>query len=152
VDEVESFVYHSRDENVFSLHRKLVDGDFDGALEVLSKIEGSGEANPAQLIGGLAFQTRRLIALRSLLDNGFSQEEAFKRLNIRGKRIQSDYRDAISRFGSSELRRQMVQLVQFEAAIREHGNAIQSLLLELLVYRLVFPGEELLSSDDRAFA
>ncbi len=140
VEHVESFVFHSREENVFSLHKKIVDGDLDGGLAVLAKMVGSGEGNPSQLIGGLAFQTRRLIGLRTLIEEGLSLDEAFSRARIRGKRIQSDYRAALDRFSLKELGRQMHVLVESEAATREHGSAIHTLFLELLVYRLLFPG------------
>ena len=148
LDDVEAFVFHSREENVFSLHKKIVEGDLDGVLSVLAKIIGSGEGNPAQLIGGLAFQTRRLIGLRSLVDNGFSLDEAFSRLNIRGKRIQSDYRAAADRFSSKELSRQMHVLVESEAATREYGTSVHTLFLELLAYRLLFPGPILFARED----
>lgn len=151
VEEVETYVYHSRGESVFSLHRKLVTGDLDGVLSVLQKILGSGEGNPAQLIGGLAFQTRRIIALRMLVENGFSLDEAFRKVNVRGKRIQADYRDAMNRFDTRELQHQLELLVATETATREMGSALHTLLLELLCYRLLFPGAPLAPPLEHSF-
>ncbi len=138
LDDVETFIYHSRDENVFSLYKSIVADDFQAALEIIEKIDSSGEGGPIPLVGGLVFQVKKLVALRSLLDNGFNADEAFKRLNIRGKRIQSDYRAAVGRFDLEELQRQLNVLIDHDVAFREFGSGMQRTLLDLLVYQLMF--------------
>jgi DNA polymerase-3 subunit delta len=140
---VEANIYHSHQENVFSLHRRVVDQDLTGALATLEKMVSSGEAEPVALIGGLLFQVRRLLSLRALLDHGASLDEAFRKLNIRGKRIQSDYREAASRYSAAELERQIKLLVEYDVAFREAGQPLSRLLLELLVYQLLFKTEAL---------
>lgn len=143
VEDVETFIYHSRDENVFTLYKSIVEDDFALALEIAEKLDASGESAPVQLIGGLVFQVRKLVALRSLLDGGFSAEEAFKRLAVRGKRIQSDYSAAAARFDLVELQRQLHVLIDYDVAFRELGTGLQRVLLDLLVYQLMFRSDAL---------
>jgi len=139
IDDVETFIYHSREENVFSLYKSVVEDDFQAALEIVEKLDSSGDGGPVQLAGGLIFQVKRLVSLRALIDNGVSPDESFKRLNIRGKRIQSDYRAAVGRFDLAELQRQMNVLINYDVAFRELGSGMQRTLLDLLVYQLMFP-------------
>lgn len=143
VDDVETFVYHSREESVFSLYQQVVDDDFAGALEVMAKLDSSGEGGPVQLIAGLVFQVRKLLALRTLLDGRVSEQEAFTKLAIRGKRIQADYRTAVRRYSRTDLERQLSVLIAYDAAFRELGSGMQRILLDLLVYQLMFESESL---------
>ena len=143
VDEVETFIYHSREESVFSLFRYLVQDDFQSSLEVLETLTASGEGSPAQLVAGLVFQVRKLLALRSMLDNGLSFDEACRRLAIRGKRIQADYRTAAERFTVPDLERAVVLLADYDTACRTAGHALHGVLLNLLVYQLLFPASGL---------
>ena len=147
-DDVETFIYHSREENVFTLYKTIVEDDFAGALEIVEKLHSSGEGGPVQLVGGLAFQVKKLLALRSLLDNGFKAQDAFKRLNIRGKRIQSDYRRAAERYNVPELQRQLHVLIDYDAVFRELGSGLQRTLVDLLVYQLMFRSEALAVEEE----
>jgi DNA polymerase III subunit delta len=139
VDQVETFIYHSREENVFSLYKRIVDDDFPAALETVEKLDSSGEGGPVQLVGGLVFQVRKLVSLRSLLDNGVRHDEAFTKLGIRGKRIQADYRTAAERFDLAEVQRQLYVLIEYDTAFRELGSGLERTLMDMLVYQLMFP-------------
>ncbi len=142
IDEVETFIYHSREESVFSLYKSIVEDDFQAVLEIVEKLDASGETNPIQIVGGLVFQVRKLLGLRTLLDGGFSPDEAFKRLAVRGKRIQADYRAATKRFDRGELERQLRVLIDYDVAFRELGGGLQRILLDLLVYQLMFRADD----------
>jgi DNA polymerase III subunit delta len=138
IDHVETFIYHSREENVFSLYKRVVEDDFAAALEIVEKLDSSGEGGAVQLAGGLVFQVRKLVGLRSLLDNGHSPDEAYARLGIRGKRIQADYRAAANRFDVHELQRQLRVLIEYDTAFRELGSGLERTLIDMLVYQLMF--------------
>lgn len=154
VEDIEAFIYHSRDESVFTLFRHICDDAVEPALMSLDKLIASGDASPVQMVGGLAFQVRRLLALRLMLDNDVSITTAFERLNIRGKRIQADYRGGASRFSTAELERAIHLLTEYDALFRSQRPGIHRCLLDLLVYQLMFRSEGLvrpmgLSADDR---
>jgi len=46
--DVENFVFHSKEENVFTLFAKMAEKNFPGSIEVLHKIGLSGDHNPVQ--------------------------------------------------------------------------------------------------------
>ncbi|MFO8065833.1 MAG: DNA polymerase III subunit delta, partial [Spirochaetia bacterium] len=51
-EEVETYLYHSKSENVFTLFRAIVDRDLEGALELLRKLLLSSENSPPSIIAG----------------------------------------------------------------------------------------------------
>jgi DNA polymerase-3 subunit delta len=154
VEDIEAFIYHSRDESVFTLFRHVCNHAFELALLSLEKLVSSGDASPVQIVGGLVFQVRRLLALRLLLDNDVPVTTAFERLNIRGKRIQAEYRAGAQRFTTAELERNVYLLTEYDALFRSQRPGIHRCLLDLLVYQLMFRSDGLvrpmgLYADDR---
>ena len=157
VEEIDTFIYHSREESVFTLFRHITEDAFEAALAALDKIRSSGDGAPVQIVGGLVFQLRRLLALRLLLDNDVSIDTAFSRLNIRGKRIQSEYHAGAQKFRASELETAIHLLTEYDALFRSQRQGIHGCLLELMVYQLLFHSQRLvrplgLAADDRLIA
>ena len=58
--DVEHYIYHSKEENVFTLFDRMCERELAGAEEVLDKILLSREAEATQIISGLLMQFRRL--------------------------------------------------------------------------------------------
>ncbi|MEE8441435.1 MAG: DNA polymerase III subunit delta [Spirochaetia bacterium] len=157
VEEIETFIYHSREESVFTLFKHITGAAFESALTVLDKLVSSGDAAPVQVVGGLVFQLRRLLALRLLLDNDVPAETAFRRLNVRGKRIQAEYHAGAQKFQASELETAIQLLTEYDALFRSQRPGIHKCLLDLMVYQLLFHSQRLvrplgLAADDRLIA
>src|SRR6056297_2025541 len=91
VDDIEEFIYHSKEENVFSLFQKLVRRDLSGSIEILHKIIQSGQTRGVQVLGGLLWQYRRLLKMSRMLDRNFSPDDALRGAEIRGKGNQKNY-------------------------------------------------------------
>jgi len=157
VDEIESFIYHSREESVFTLFKHITGAAFESALMALDKLISSGDASPVRVVGGLVRQMRRLLALRILLDNDVAVETAFNRLGIRGKRIQSEYRAGAQKFQASELESAIHLLTEYDALFRSQRSGIHKCLLDLMIYQMLFQSQRLvrplgLAADDRLIA
>lgn len=141
--DVETFIYHGKDENVFTLFKSIVSDDVESALEDLEKILSSGESVPIQLVGGIHFQLKRLLALRTMVDNEVRLQDAFQRLNIRGKRIQADYQTGIQRFTTEDIERQIEVLTNYDVLFRTLRPGIHRCLVDLLIYQLMFGAQRL---------
>lgn len=144
-EEIDTFVYHSRGESVFTLFAYVTAGNFEASLQVVDKLVSAGEAGPIQLIGGLLFQLRRLLALRQLLDNEVSPATAFSKLNIRGKRIQAEYRAGAEKFSAGELEAAIHLLAEYDALFRTERPGIHRCLLHLMVYQLFYHSNRLVN-------
>jgi len=139
--EVEQFIYHSRKENVFSLFAAIAEGSLKRSLEIYRTLLYSGEGEPAPLFAGLLWQFRRLFSFSSLLDEGASESEAFagasvmgKSARIFGRNNQDIYRSGANLYSLREIGLIIAAIGDYDAAVREYGTAVQSILIEKFLY------------------
>lgn len=135
-DDVEEFIYHSKEENVFTLFDRLVKRDFPGSLEIMRKILLAGGSSGVQVLGGLLWQFRRLLHLSALFDKNYSSEEAFRETAIRGKKNQQNYIKGSSNYSTEELKRAVALIAEYDALVREHPGDVSPLLLDLFLFRI----------------
>ena len=136
-DEVETYLYHSKEENVFTLFRAIADRDLEGSLELLRKLLLSSDNSPQSILAGLLWQLRKLHSLATLTDRNYSADEAFRTLNIRGKRNQRLYSAALSAYPAEAIERILVRATDTDADLRAHPARAHELLLDRLVYAVV---------------
>ncbi len=137
-DDIEEFIYHSKEENVFTLFQKITRKDFAGSLEVLHKIMLSGQTTGVQLLGGLLWQFRRLLKLSRLLDRRFSPDEAFRQANLRGKRNQKNYMTARSHFSTQSVEAVIALIAEYDGQVRRQRGEAEKIVLEYFLYQLCF--------------
>ena len=135
--DVQELLYHSKEENVFSLFERMSLRDFPASLEVLDKILLSREADAVQLLGGLLAQYRKLLSLKLLTGQSYSAAEACTRLEIRGKRIQKLYGEALRHYAVEELEGIVRLIAVFDRRARELKSSLHACLLALFVYHAV---------------
>ncbi|MFP4067706.1 MAG: DNA polymerase III subunit delta [Spirochaetaceae bacterium] len=136
-EEVESYLYHSKEENVFTLFRAVAERDLDGSLELLRKLMLSGDASPHSIMAGLLWQLRKLHDSAALTARHYSTDEAFRRVGIRGKRNQKMYAAALSRYSVEALERIVVRAVDTDAALRQYNARAHELLLDRFLYNVI---------------
>ncbi len=141
---VETFIYHSKEENVFTLFHAIIHRDLEGALKILHTLALSGEASPSALLPGLLWQFRRLLSLASLEEQGTPLSEAYMKVKIlgkgspiRGTRNQKTYKEGITNFSPSELQQCITQLATCEEQSRTLRSDQHTLLLELFLYEVI---------------
>jgi len=135
-DDIEEFIYHSKEENVFSLFQKIVDRDLAASLEILHKILLSGQSSGVQILGGLLWQFRRLLKLNRLLDQRFSPEDAFRAIPIHGKRNQQNYLKASRSYSTRDVERIIALIAEYDGKVREHRVEVVRLLLEFSLLKI----------------
>jgi DNA polymerase-3 subunit delta len=138
--DVERLLYHSKEENGFTLFERLAARDLESCLEVLSKILLSRDSDAVQLLALLAAQVRKLFAYARLLASNYDPNEAAERLEIRGKRVQQTYAGASRRYSLEELRRLIRLTALFDCRARSFKSALHPALLELYLYYAVVRG------------
>ncbi len=136
-DDIEEFLFHSREENVFSLFGKITEGRLTSALEALQKILDSGEGSSVQITGGLLWQFQKLLDLRVLTDSNYTFKDACDHLNIKGRRNQAGYQEGLSRYSAEELRNIIMTLADFDSALRQVRTDMEGTLLSMLVFTCV---------------
>lgn len=137
LEDVERYIYHSKEENVFTLFDKICERELSTAVEVLDKILLSREAEATQIAGGLLMQFRRLGFLKSMLAESYEPSEAFTKLRIFSKKNQKSYSEGAKRFSTSDIAAIVQLLAAFDERFRSVKTDLHELLLHLLVYYIV---------------
>ena len=140
LDDVEHYIYHSKEENVFTLFDRISLRDFISAEEILEKIMLSKETDATQLVSGLLWQFRRLGSLEMLLAENYDPSEALAKLKITAKKAQRTYADACKKFTRAELEGIILLLAEFDSRFRTVKADFHAVLLHLLVYYIVVRG------------
>ena len=133
-EDIEHFIYHSKEENVFTLFKKIAAADFPSSVEILHKIALSGEGSPVQLISGLQWQFRKLLNLSQLLAKHYGSEEALSKAQIRGKRNQQTYINGLKSYTTRELQNIIVLISKYDILARELNKDNHIILMELFIY------------------
>ena len=136
-EDVESRLFHTKEENVFSLFAKLAAGDLAGSLDICVKIIESGAGQAVQILGGLIWQFRRLHALRLLLDGNFDPGEALKRASIRGKRNGEIYLRGAEIYSTADLGRILALQARYDGLLRSTPSEAHRHLLSMFLYFVV---------------
>ena len=134
LENVEHYVYHSKEENVFTLFDRLCERELLAAEEVLERILLSREAEATQLASGLLMQFRRLAGYKRMLAANYESSEAFQKLRIFSKKNQKTYAEGSRKFTAGELEVIVSLLVEFDERFRSVKADLHELLLRLLVY------------------
>jgi len=136
-EDIDRILYHSKEENVFTLFDKIAYRDLEGALEVFGKIRLSQQAEGVQLMAGLLWQIKILLSLSLLTDQGYNDSECWSRLKIQGKKRQKLYAAANQRFSSRELQRAVSLIAEYDKELRSIRKEMQDRIMEVFLYRLI---------------
>ncbi len=147
IEQVQTWLTHSREENVFSLFDCLAERDFEGCQEVLDKILLARESDPVALLPGLLWQVRRLHALHLLLEQNYSPEEALAKLSIRSRKSQHTYLEARRLYPRPDVERLIVLIADADRRIRTGRSETHRLTLELFLYKATRKGAAVRASS-----
>ncbi|ADN03130.1 DNA polymerase III subunit delta [Spirochaeta thermophila] len=134
--DIEQFLFHSREENVFTLFAHLARRDIEAALECTSALLSQSEA-VHQIIGGLLWQFRRLLTVMRLLGERYGREEAFREAGIRGMGFKRTMETALRNYTLEETQRAIVELVSCDEQVRLHRRELHPLIFTLALHRIV---------------
>jgi DNA polymerase-3 subunit delta len=137
LEAVEQYIYHSKEENVFTLFDRLCTRQLAPSVEVLDTILLSREADATQLAGGLLMQFRRLASLKRMLADNYPPADAFPKLRIFSKRSQKTYTEGCGAFSLGDMENIVQLITAFDERFRSVRTDLHALLLHLLVYYIV---------------
>jgi DNA polymerase-3 subunit delta len=137
-DDIETYLYHSRPETVYSLFGTICALDFEASLEILAKLFLEGEA-PVQLLGGLFRQFRSLQAYSQLLAMNVPPAEAFTRAKIYFKRNQRICSEGAKNFTAAQLDDIISLCADFDEHLRASGSGtdLHPRLFEIFLYCVI---------------
>ena len=135
--DLEQYLVHTKEENVFTLFEKITSGEFAKALEVLKKILGSKETEGIGLLGGLTWQFKNLLAFQGKLLERLSPEDAFAALRVSSKKAQANFQIGARRYSLGDLQTMLILTADFDQRLRQFRTEHHALLLELYLYYVI---------------
>lgn len=135
--DIENFFYHGKEENVFSLFNMIAASNFAGAIEILQKIMLGNETNTVQLLGGLMWQLRNLQGIAAELNRGESFQSACYKNNIRGKKAQAVYSEALKHYSEANLRDIISLTAEYDIKLRTARQEQREITAQLYLYSLI---------------
>jgi len=150
-EDLEKYIYHSREENVFTLFERIAIRDFSSSIEILHKILVSGESDAIHLISGLRWQMRKLLSLKRFINQNYHINEVYQKLKIWGKKNQHIFSQAHNEYTQEEVVFILVLLSDFNVEFRSSKADIHTVLLQLLVYCIVKKGGKRKKGKDILF-
>ena len=136
-NEIEDFFYHGKEENVFTLFNRIAAADLPGSLEILQKLMLGSESSTVQLLGGLMWQIRNLQSIRAEVDAGESFQTACYKQNIRGKKAQAVYSEALKHYSGSNLKDIIVLTADYDIKLRTARQDQREILAQLYLYSII---------------
>jgi DNA polymerase III subunit delta len=143
-DDVDQYIYHAREESVFTLYDAVIAQDLDRALDIVAKLTVTVDA--VQIVLGLAWQLDRLYEFQVIRSDGFESAEAFEELHRRtgrrvtGKRLQKSLLEAASRYSLPECTAIRIVTGDTDALLRTvpaplHEGIVQQYIYSVIVRR-----------------
>jgi DNA polymerase-3 subunit delta len=144
-EDVDTYVFHSRQEDAFTLFPLMARGDLRQSLRSLAVILGSGESQtPILLLRGLLWQFRRLLSIQEAMAGGSNEFDAFGQASVLGKpnsirrpKDKTTYRNAVRRWDLNQTQAIIAALVEADLNIKEGGTELTQLLFERLVHQII---------------
>jgi len=133
---IEKVLYHSKEENVFTLFEKLGQKDLEASLETVQKIILSGDGNGIGLISGLLWQWKKLMMFK-FFSSRMDSTEALYKAGIRGKKNQANYKTASRNYSQEKLEQIIVLTTEFDARLRQVRSEMEPVLLQYYLYKLI---------------
>jgi DNA polymerase-3 subunit delta len=134
-EEVEKWLSHTREESSFTLFSRIAAGDLSKSLEILHALLDARES-PQAIFAGLAWCFRKLRDYLNLVNSGsYIDEFEFKKIGLSSSRARKDYSTAARRYPSADP--SLALLAEFDILLRSGGSALETILLDLFIYRLI---------------
>jgi DNA polymerase III subunit delta len=137
IEDLEKFLYHSKEENVFTLFEQVACRDFGAALLVLEKLFQAGESDSVVILSGLLFQAKKLLQIKLYSEKNYHIDEIFTKLGIISKKNQKMYLDAHKNYPMDEVKSMIVLFTDFDIRLRSYRSDLHELLLQMFLYYVI---------------
>lgn len=142
-EEVDSVLYHSREENAFTLFAQMADASASPeqrlakSLEILQKIRLSKENSSVLVIAGLTSCFRKLSLWKKLKAEGLSDDFNLKKNGFTSSRQKTQYSNASRIWKPGQVTAILAVLATSDMTIRSGGSALEDVFLQKMLYEII---------------
>lgn len=139
-EDVDQYVYHAREESVFTLSDAVLSRDLEHSLDILSKLIVL--TDPVQILLGLSWQFERLHHLQLLRSSGVAEKDLFPEMlragfKVSGKRQQRGLLEASKRYSLESCNGIRILTGDTDALLRTVPAALHRGILEQYLYSVI---------------
>lgn len=134
-DDIDAYLYHSREESVFTLFEKMALKDLEGALEINSKLSLSSDSTPIAIVSGLLWQFKKLLNIKIMINQRVQINDALFKQGVKGKKNQANYQAALRNYSLHELQKIILIISDHDFMLRNAKVEMQKILIEILIYK-----------------
>ena len=137
LEAIEEMLFNGKEENVFTLYDQLLVGTLEKATEIAKNLMMSSDGAPIQLLGGLIWQLRRMLGVRTMMDHGVSTYEACVKNGVTTKRGQATHSAGAQRYTTTELEKIMATCARYDELFRSVRTEMQETLFPVFLYEVM---------------
>ena len=137
LEAIEEMLFNGKEENVFTLYDQLLVGTLEKATEIARNLMMSSDGAPIQLLGGLIWQLRRMLGVRTMMDHGVSTYEACVKNGVTTKRGQATHSAGAQRYTTTELEKIMATCARYDELFRSVRTEMQETLFPVFLYEVM---------------
>jgi DNA polymerase III delta subunit len=134
--DIESFLFHSKDESVFSLYDSMLEQKKEKAIHILNKLFYSSGVEEAviTLLSGLLWSHRRFFRVLELYENQRKNlDEIYKMLNINMKKTREILTQAVNRYSFHHIALQFYKLSELDYYLKVLPDELKLIRLQTFV-------------------
>ncbi|THB63157.1 MAG: DNA polymerase III subunit delta [Spirochaetaceae bacterium] len=135
--DIDTFLFHSRQETVFSLFHAMCQRNLEQSLEIVRTLLDLQDVKPFLIITGIAWQLRRLLSIKERLQRGLKPENVWDELRIKGQRNREQLLTAARNFSLSELQARVRLITRVDSSLRSDRSSIHNHLVLVFLYRFI---------------
>ena len=136
-DQLENFLYHSKDESLFTLLDSVSLRDKIRSVDILHKLYLTKENSLISLIGGLFWYFRNLMKLQLLIQKGIPREKAFSQMKIVFRKMKKTYEQGLKSMTLQQINRNLIKLADLDLQLRTLSTEIKLIAFEIFLVTIL---------------
>ncbi|MFQ3621070.1 MAG: DNA polymerase III subunit delta [Spirochaetales bacterium] len=136
-NDIEEFLYHSKQESVYTLLERILEKKLEAALEILHKLFLEGETQGVGILISLTYQLRSFRDYLRLRKENYKPLDACTKLKIVSKKTQRMFLSAEQNYTLSQVEEMVALCADYDENLRSFRSDMHLLLLELFLYALI---------------
>ncbi|MEM5947269.1 DNA polymerase III subunit delta [Spirochaetia bacterium 38H-sp] len=135
--DIERFLYHSREETIFSLFSFIAARDLNKTLESAKTLTNQSTSGVYQITGGLLWQLRKVLAIKKMTARGYHRDDALLKCGIRGISLKKDILNADKNYSTKEIKQAISLVISCDKKLRLYRKELHENIFLQTLYKII---------------
>ena len=141
--DVEEFLLHSKEENVFSLFSHIAKRDFSKSLISFSIIflQRKSDFDMILILATLEGQIKKAFAVKELYIQSKNLNDAFNKMFIKSRNQKESFSNFVKNYSKVDILRAIKTISRLNTMVRSQGN-FSKIYIEIFIYEFIYKSKE----------